>query len=166
MKHARLWQNTFRLLFFVLLMTSCASGPVGETRPDVPALSPTVSTPPVVPCTSFLPSAPCSQYVKHFGDIRRRHPALGGGRRAESGTVFRQRGASVRGENPVQSDQWTGDHHSEHPHTRQTRGWSNGLRRRVFCSGAMGHAIPQSPHRNVVREGHSDLDGWSGHAQL
>ena len=67
MKHSRLWQNTFRLLFFVLLMTSCASGPVGETRPDVPALSPTVSTPPVVTCTSFLPSAPCSQYVSISG---------------------------------------------------------------------------------------------------
>lgn len=67
MKHSRFWQNSFCLVFLGLLMTSCASGPVGKTGPDVTTISPTISTPPLVTCKSFFPSAPCSQYVSISG---------------------------------------------------------------------------------------------------
>ncbi|MDQ0210778.1 META domain-containing protein [Arthrobacter bambusae] len=67
MKHSRLWQISFCLLFSGLLMTSCASGPVGKPGTDVATPTPNVSTPPLATCKPFLPSAPCSQFVSILG---------------------------------------------------------------------------------------------------
>lgn len=67
MKHSRLPKFTYSLFFVGLLMTSCASGPVGKAGTAVPTPPPISSATPQVSCAPFLPSAPCSQYVSISG---------------------------------------------------------------------------------------------------
>ncbi len=145
---------------------SCQRNPV--TKPSGHVYAPTSfnSTPPLATCKPFLPSAPCSQFVSILGTSNGVNLpwVAAGGLRVELYSVNGVLQFAAKTPcNPISGPATiTGNTH----HTRQTRSWGNGLRRRVFCAGAMGHAIPESPHRNVVRPRHSDLDERRGHPPL
>lgn len=73
MKRTQLWHCEYSILFFGLLVTSCAAtitegpGTAVSAPPPASLNTPSQSVPPGETCATFLPSAPCSPYASVSG---------------------------------------------------------------------------------------------------